>query len=487
MASNYSTPGVYIEEINAFPPSIAQVPTAIPAFIGHTERAQRKEADDLLLKPFKINSMVEYRQYFGGPQPEDQFQIEIIEFESGASPAIKVEFNGGNNSKFIMYYALEHFFANGGGSCYIVSVWNYDNGLDGGTNTLSDGLTALETIDEVTLILFPEAQELAASNNYYDLATQALLQCENLKDRFAIIDVFNKDSEYNVDSFIDTQNNPGTGLRDLISENLKYGAVYYPNLETSLNYQYEESAVNITSHILKMGDGTEEDPPTSRLSINGSTLEDAKTTRNDLYAIVKNEIEQKPLILPPGPAMAGIYARVDDARGVWKAPANVGINSVIGPVFNLTKAQNDELNIDVNAGKSVNAIRSFAGKGTLVWGARTLDGNDNEWRYISVRRFFNMAEESIKKASERFVFEPNNKNTWVKVKSMIENFLLIQWRNGALVGDVPEHAFKVFVGLGQTMTAQDILEGRMNVEVHMAAVRPAEFIICKFMHKMQES
>ena len=123
----------------------------------------------------------------------------------------------------------------------------------------------------------------------------------------------------------------------------------------------------------------------------------------------------------------------------------------------------------------------------MVWGARTLAGNDNEWRYIPVRRFFNMAEESIKKATEQFVFEPNDKNTWVKVRAMIENFLILQWRAGALAGAKPDQAFFVRVGLGETMTAQDILEGRMNVEIGMAVVRPAEFIILKFSHKMQEA
>ena len=135
----------------------------------------------------------------------------------------------------------------------------------------------------------------------------------------------------------------------------------------------------------------------------------------------------------------------------------------------------------------MNAIRSFAGKGTLVWGARTLAGNDNEWRYVSVRRFFNMVEESVKKSTYWAVFEPNDANTWIKVKSMIENYLIQKWRDGALAGAKPEQAFFVKVGLGQTMTAQDILEGRMNVEIGMAVVRPAEFIILKFSHKMQES
>jgi phage tail sheath protein FI len=135
----------------------------------------------------------------------------------------------------------------------------------------------------------------------------------------------------------------------------------------------------------------------------------------------------------------------------------------------------------------VNAIRKFSGKGTIVWGARTLAGNDNEWRYINVRRFYNMVEESTKKASEQFVFEPNDGSTWAKVRGMIENFLILQWRAGALQGAVPEDAFFVKVGLGETMTALDILEGRMIVEIGMAVVRPAEFIILKFSHKMVES
>lgn len=198
-------------------------------------------------------------------------------------------------------------------------------------------------------------------------------------------------------------------------------------------------------------------------------------------------IQKQFSLTPPSGAVCGVYALVDDQRGVWKAPANVSIASVIGPSVMITNDMQDDLNVDVEAGKSINAIRAFTGKGTLIWGARTLAGNDNEWRYVPVRRFFNMVEESVKKASAQFVFEPNDANTWIKVKAMIENYLTILWRQGALAGAKPEHAFFVKVGLGETMTAIDILEGRMNIEIGMAAVRPAEFIILKFSHKMQES
>jgi len=185
--------------------------------------------------------------------------------------------------------------------------------------------------------------------------------------------------------------------------------------------------------------------------------------------------------------VAGVYAAVDNSRGVWKAPANVGLSGVVGPCVDMTNGEQDVLNIDPTGGKSVNAIRAFTGRGTLIWGARTLAGNDNEWRYVPVRRFFIFVEESVKKATAQFVFEPNDANTWVKVQAMIENFLTTQWRQGALQGIKPEHAFYVAVGLGKTMTPLDILEGRMIIEIGMAAVRPAEFIILRFSHKMAQS
>jgi phage tail sheath protein FI len=191
-------------------------------------------------------------------------------------------------------------------------------------------------------------------------------------------------------------------------------------------------------------------------------------------------------LVPPSGAAAGVYASTDRSRGVWKAPANVSLRAVISPTYKLTDAEQGSLNIH-DTGKSINAIRAFTGKGILVWGARTLAGNDNEWRYINVRRFFIFVEESTKKASEPMVFENNDARTWVRIRAMIENFLTIQWRQGALAGATTKEAFYVKVGLGETMTALDILEGRLIVEIGMAAVRPAEFIVLRFSHKMQES
>lgn len=205
-----------------------------------------------------------------------------------------------------------------------------------------------------------------------------------------------------------------------------------------------------------------------------------------IYKQIVSAARNTQTALPPSGAIAAMYSVVDGSRGVWKAPANVSITGVNDLTFTIDDLTQNDLNVDSN-GKAINAIRAFTGRGILVWGARTLDALSNEWRYVSVRRFFIMVEESCKKSTAPFVFEPNDANTWVKVRAMIENYLTVLWRQGALAGAKPEQAFFVKVGLGQTMTATDILEGRLIVEIGMAAVRPAEFIILRFMHKLQVS
>lgn len=206
-----------------------------------------------------------------------------------------------------------------------------------------------------------------------------------------------------------------------------------------------------------------------------------------VYKQIVSAVQNTQSSLPPSGAVAGIYATVDGIRGVWKAPANASINGVSGLTFSIDDAIQNDLNIDTVSGKSINAIRAFTGRGILVWGARTLEGNSNDWRYISVRRLYIMVEESVKKAANQFVFEPNDGNTWVRVRAMIENYLTNLWRLGALAGSKPEQAFYVKVGLGQTMTFNDILEGRMIVEIGMAPVRPAEFIILRFSQIQQQA
>jgi phage tail sheath protein FI len=469
--STYKTPDVYVKEISTFPPSVAEVETAVPAFIGYTEKAD-KNGDSLTLKPTKIFSLKEYEQYFGGPK-DDEITLTVSENDDGS---FKVDSFVEPTLKYIMYFSLKMFFNNGGGQCYIISVGDYTGtGIEIGTNNkvgLKNGLAALKNEDEPTLIVIPESIKLTTSASYEALSQAVLLQCSTLQDRFAVFDIYK--GEELLDPAAQLTNRAFYG-----NNHLKYGATYYPFLKTSLNYAVNEEETNV-----KVTYPSDAAPPATTTTDDLVTLNGINTA---LYNFVLGKLKERYVVLPASPAVVGVYASVDSNRGVWKAPANVSLTNVIEPVVKIDNAIQDGLNVDATTGKSINAIRSFMGKGTLVWGARTLAGNDNEWRYIPVRRFFSMVEESIKKSTYWAVFEPNDANTWTKIRGMIEAYLTQKWRDGALVGATPDDAFFVRCGLGITMDSQDILEGRLNVEIGMAVARPAEFIILKFSHKLQTS
>lgn len=484
-----STPGVYIEEISTLPASVASVETAIPAFIGHTDLSEKNE-EDVRGVPTRITNMLEFEDIFGKGNPEtfiitveDSYDAAKGSGEKLASRKI-IANPPANVSPYKLYYCLQIHFSNGGGPCYIVSVDDYDNvPIKGDSATpvsIWGGLEAIKAIDEPTLLVFPDVIPAilpeTVGSVYKDIYDAALSQCETLKDRFVIIDV----KDVTTDPFADAQNFRDNGIG---ISNLKYGAAYYPNLNTSLNYAYSSADQTITHTNLYPSGATLAEAGVS----DNLTLETLETTDPSLSRNILAEIKKQYITLPPSGAVAGIYARVDRQRGVWKAPANVDVRTVIGPSRKVSPDQQADLNVDATSGKSINAIRTFTGKGTLVWGARTLAGNDNEWRYIPVRRLFIFIEESVRKTTEFVVFEPNDANTWLRAKTMIENFLSKLWRDGALAGAKPEEAFYVRVGLGQTMSAQDILEGRLIIEIAIAAVRPAEFIILKFSHKLQEA
>lgn len=525
MADVFKTPGVYIKEIPTLPPSVAEVETAIPAFIGYTEKASYN-GKDLTLQPIRITSLLEYEQLFGYAQSEIAISVTIEDqtINGSLSRTISADLDRTRQSRYKLYYSLQMYFANGGGPCYVVAVGNYAGGTPSDANinadNLRDGLDEIAKIDEPTLLLFPDAVAMN-EGQYHSLMNDALNQCFSLQDRFTIMDVQHVTGTPNeINASVDGFRNAAALGSNI--DLLKYGAAYFPNLETTLPYRYNNDGINIIYSV----DGAQEtdddeesdgdttgvislstilDPPDDLkqsiregLNLQRMVPPDEVTSppsppvsevagNTELYNLIKLELAKITVVMPPSSSVAGVYARVDSSRGVWKAPANVSLAYTSAATIKISHNDQMAMNVDPTSGKSVNAIRYFTGKGVMIWGARTLAGNDNEWRYIPVRRFFNFAEESIKKGTEWVVFEPNDANTWVRVKAMIEGFLTKQWRAGALAGAKPEHAFFVNVGLGVTMTALDILEGRMNIEIGMAVVRPAEFIILKFSHKLQES
>jgi phage tail sheath protein FI len=452
MLATKKTPGVYIEEITFFPPAIAAVDTAVPIFIGYTDK------DDMTKKAIKVKSLLEFEELF----LSDKWELTYVVNEK------KIEEDFSRNQ---LYYHMQLYFGNGGGKCYIVSL-----GKRPENPSKEDFLEALEIIakeDEPTLIVMPEATELDFKATM-DVYQAALAQAANLMDRFVIMDVPEAD-----EAIEDFRN--GIGMN-----NLRYGAAYYPYLDTTISkyalvndvdIEFKNSTAPATPATPAAG-GT----PAPR-SLKNSNIGSGHLERQNMI----KQIKEQTLVLPPSAAIAGVYCTVDSTRGVWKAPANVSLNFVSGCVEKISHEEQAELNIHTEGGKSINAIRAFTGYGVMVWGARTLAGNDNEWKYVNVRRFYNFVEESVKKAAQQFVFEANDANTWIRVSTMIENFLSNLWRQGALAGATPQEAFFVKVGLDVTMTADDLLNGIMNIEIGLAVVRPAEFIVLRFSQKMQES
>ena len=177
-------------------------------------------------------------------------------------------------------------------------------------------------------------------------------------------------------------------------------------------------------------------------------------------------------LVPPGGHVLGVYARVDTERGVWKAPANEVVRGAVGLERNVTDREQEDLNPI-----GINVIRSFSGRGILIWGARTLS-SDPEWRYVSVRRYFIFLERSIEAGLQWVVFEPNGEQLWSRVRDTVRLFLRAQWRQGVLQGQTEDHAFIVRCDR-TTMTQADLDNGRLVCEIGLAAIRPAEFVILR--------
>lgn len=470
---------IYSKELPVQPISITAVETSMPVFIGYTQKAEENDmANSLRNIPTYITSLQDFLEKFGSSYPE-AFDLLINDIFNPDGKLTSKAFSATlpSPSVFKLFYSLQMYFNNGGGPCYIVSVGDFSNGVTAGASNppqgLLGGIAAVENTEGPTLLLFPDAVSLENVTGYGQLIQAALAQCAKRRDRFMIADVYDNETPGAIDDF---KNSFG-------SNHLEYGAVYYPYLKAYLAYGCDGATPVIHN---KSGTVPLSAPDYSRTSEAGG-FEDLKNSAPAIYHSLVAEMNNIKVELPSSGAIAGIYAKVDNERGVWKAPANVALNTVIEPVVAITDAIQEKLNVDPVSGKSINAIRQFAGRGILVWGARTMAGNDNDWRYISVKRFFIFVEESVKKSTQFVVFEPNDVNTWSRIKAMIADFLTGLWRRGALAGNKPEEAFFVKAGLGETMTSQDILEGRLIVMIGMATLRPAEFIIIHLSYELKES
>lgn len=519
------TPGVYTAEENDFPGSGKPVATAVPAFIGYTPQAEYK-GKCYTNKATKISSMAEFQTIFMLPDPPapadpaKQYNPEyyLVAEKSQPDKGDYMTIEGAYYSIlpdpstiYYLYNSIRLFYQNGGGDAYIVSVGGYGPAAKqplacGGEQivnpnvTLNDllaGVALLANEQEPTMYICPEATLLCVAGNGTLMETM-LHQAENMQTPMCIFDII---GGRDPDPILYTQDiqtfRDNTG-----SQGLKYGASYYPFVDTTIM-----QSENIDYTNLFGGDVTQlaallnppscpnsaaeqvlnmiENPSASPLTVSqyNAALADASAT----YAQMMKHVLQQTNVLPPSGGMAGVYTTTDKNLGVWHAPANVSIVGVADLPIKLSTSQQDDLNSDPVSGKSINAIRFFNGQGILVWGAKTLDGNSHDWRYIPVCRTVTMLGQMCKLATSAYEFKPNDANTWAEVNSMISSFLTTIWKEGGLQGATAAHAFQVEVGLGSTMTSEDILNEIMNVSVKVALVRPAEFIVINFAQEMTQS
>ncbi|WP_248798701.1 phage tail sheath family protein [Pseudomonas sp. MWU13-2105] len=525
MASTYSTPGVYINEVNGFSNSVVPIATAVPAFIGYTPRADY-QGKSYYNKPQKISSFMEFQAFFmldNPPPPADPARQYSPEYylvpqkdlpTSGDYLTIDSKYYSilpDPNTIYYLYNSIRLFYQNGGGDAYIVAVGPYGPASKKPAtdpaaplinpnvqlSALQNGLALLKNEQEPTLYICPEATLLSVADNG-TLMQSMLLQAKEMGTTLCVFDVIggaNPDPllyTQDIQAFRDHTGNTG----------LEYGASYYPFIGTTIMQSGDIDFTNLFG-----GDTTQlapllnppaapnpdaatllnmiQSPPANPMS--NAQLQAALLIASPLYSQIVTHVLSSANVLPPSGAIAGVYTVNDNANGVWGAPANVGIVGAASLPIRLSDTQQEKLNIDAVSGKSVNAIRFFNGQGILIWGARTLDGNSQDWRYVSVRRTMTFLEQSVKLAARQYVFEPNNANTWSAVKSMISSFLMSIWSQGGLQGATPADAFQVNVGLGTTMTADDLLNGYMRVSVLVATVKPAEFLVITFQQEQAKS
>lgn len=517
--AQYKTPGAYVVEQDGFSSSVVAVPTAIPVFIGYTEVA-RNGSQDLTNVAMPISSMAEFLSYYAGPNrgaPRPQYKY--VSDTSSMPPYVYDQ----SAPRFALFYSLMLFFNNGGGTCYIMSIGSYQAAAQNGVSQAdyTSVWTNLVRYSEPTMLVMPDAVMLSY-DDWLGVSQLALEHCEAMQSRVAIFDIY--------DGFLPANGTPadpivGAGdgksgfypLGSMGEEFNKYGVAYYPwvntsivgqntidytwlnaatlpnlvsDLQTEANTLFASSPAQLQQYIgqclnqMVLPVVTSTADPTGARGV--TTVHRMAMTISPIYQQTIANIATSVNLLPPSGGMAGVYTRNDNAFGVFQAPANTTIVSAISPAVTISDTDQQNLNVPLN-GLAVNAIRSFPNSGLLVWGARTMAGNSDDWRYISVRRTMIMLEQSIKAAMQAYVFQPNNSLTWLAINSTISNFLNSQWKIGALVGSKPAEAYSVAVGEGATMTAEDILQGYLRVQIEVAVVRPAEFIVLTFQQQQQTS
>ncbi len=324
------------------------------------------------------------------------------------------------------------YFLNGGGPCYVLPVGLLDPDHAPVAAHFAGVVQALDRVAAITLVV-PTDAILLAPADYFQLCRDLLQHCASGHQRFCIMDA-GSGAPISGNGNVEARQ----FSRSLGDTHLAWGAAYYPYL--CLRSQ-SEHAVGLS-------------------------------------------VASMPKVGLPSSVVAAAIVVTDQARGIWKAPANIAVQGVVGLSAAMTLTEMGDL-ATPSDGKAVNLMRSIRGRGVFIWGARTLARDDAEWSYLNVRRLASFVETALRDRTLFAVFEPNGMRTWIIVKGICESFLRDLWEAGGLAGTTRAEAFQVTIGLGESMTQADIDEGRMVALVRIAPKHPSEFITIKLFHQVQ--
>lgn len=519
-AKDRKTPGVNVTELSAVPTAIVGVQTAVPVFVGYTETAaDPASGKSLRMVAVPIQSMDDYAAYFGGGYlsqfavaPATAGEYDFTASDANGDPAPYGVARTGT-AQYNMFVALKMFYGNGGGACYVVSTGSYKTIA---RQDLLDGLAAAENLAGPTMLIVPDACLLTQPGDYSGVTVAQLKQAGGLRDRMAIVDLPGAlDPESWTAAGLDAQRGQFyEAIAPTPQACLSFGAAYAPALRVSVlglndvdyrNLQGTQAGSDLLKSLLVAQAGEIFGADTSKgqqilakldlafpADVGQSGVAEADIASLNaflanalpLYAQIEAIVVGKLNVATPSGAMAGLWTYNDAMRDVWNAPANVSVTYAVAPEVDLTTEQQGDYNVPTN-GMAIDILRSFLNNGTVVWGARTLDGNSGDYRYIQVRRTLIYIEQSIKAALGQFALAPNDAQTWAAVTAMISDFLRTVWSQGGLMGATASEAYRVECGLGWTMTAQDVADGIMIVAVLVEMIHPAEYIELTFRQTMQ--
>lgn len=468
------------------PDGIQVVPIAIPAFIGYTEKAMQGN-ESLINVPTTINSLEEYQQLFGGAP---SLTFELINSSATIS------------NRYYLFESIKLFYENGGGTCYVISVGNYDNPIaqDDLAEPMSEQRGALFRVDKATMVVIPDAVSLR-STECHKLYYTVLKHCLWYGHRIGLFDVhggFSAEThEQNVASF------RGAVASD--TRFLKYGVAYYPwvrvNIveESTLSFNDFENGMGDLKKLARTFEAAERDqvlqlinnlPPINtrdrdaeRLEIeNNKELHQRLLTISPGYQQVIKEMSFRANLLPVSGLVAGFFARADKELGTWMSTYDIPLKGVLEPAVPLSANQQKQLRIDPVSGKSINPIATDPEKGVLIMGSRTLAGNDSEYRHVSVKRTKAMIEKSLEEAITNFRKTPDHKGPIERreIKAKMVQFLTALWEKGVLDGASMEGAFSIKDDFDLDENNREIKYGLIQFKVKYSVASPITSVSIRF-------